>query len=126
VTVESSGMPSSEGRVAEIESLVRNVNERIAMAADNYDVESAELFCECPDPACGERVVVSLDGYERVREESTRFVHAVEHVEPKFERIVARRPKHAIVEKFGRRLIARVRRPDPRRGPTPSSNAKSS
>jgi hypothetical protein len=41
------------------------VNERIATAAENYDVERAEFFCECPDPACGERVVVSLDEYER-------------------------------------------------------------
>jgi hypothetical protein len=100
------------------------VNERIATAAENYDVERAEFFFECPDPACGERVVVSLDEYERVRDESTRFVHAVEHVEPKFERVVARRARYAVVEKFGRRLTALVRRLDPRRGPTPSSDAR--
>jgi hypothetical protein len=74
-----------------------------------------------PRPACGERVVVPLDEYERVREGGTRFVHAIEHVEPKFERIVARRPKYAVVEKFGRTLAALVRRLDPRRGPASRS-----
>ena len=67
-------------------------------------MESAEFFCECHDPACGARVVVPLDEYESVREESTRFLHAAGHVESDFERVVARRPKYAIVEKFGRTL----------------------
>jgi hypothetical protein len=121
VTVESSGMATSEERIAEIESLFRNVNERIATAADNYKVESAEFFCECRDPACGERVVVPLDDYERVRADGTRFVHAAEHVEAEFERVVARRPSYAVVEKFGRRLTELVHRLDPRRGPTRNS-----
>jgi hypothetical protein len=118
-------MATSEERIAEIESLFRNVNERIATAADNYKVESAEFFCECHDPACGERVVVPLDDYERVRADGTRFVHATEHVEPEFERVVAGRPRYAVVEKFGRRLTELVHRLDPRRGPTPSSEQHS-
>jgi hypothetical protein len=107
-------MAPSEERIGEIESLFRNVNERIASAAERYDVESAEFFCECHDPACGARVVVPLDEYETVREEGTRFLHAAGHVATDFERIVARRPKYAIVEKFGRTLAAIVRRLDPR------------
>jgi hypothetical protein len=116
-------MNPSQERVAEIESLFRNVNERIATAADNYEVESAEFFCECHDPACGERVVIALDEYERVRSDGTRFVHAIEHVEPRFERVVERRKSYAVVEKFGRRLTELVHRLDPRRGPAPSSDA---
>jgi hypothetical protein len=107
-------MAPSEERIAEIESLFRNVNERIAAAAERYEVESAEFFCECHDPACGARVVVPLEEYESVRDESTRFLHATGHVESQFERVVARRPKYAIVEKFGRSLAAIVRRLDPR------------
>jgi hypothetical protein len=107
----------SEERIGEIESLFRNVNERIANAAERYDVESAEFFCECHDPACGARVVVPLDEYERVRAESTRFVHAPDHVNPGYERVVARKSRYAIVEKFGRGLAAIVHRLDPRRTP---------
>jgi hypothetical protein len=119
-------MARSQERIAEIESLFRNVNERIATAADNYEVESAEFFCECHDPACGERVLVPLDEYERVRADGTRFVHAIEHVEPEFERVVERRPRYAVVEKFGRRLTELVHRLDPRRRPAPSSGEQSS
>src|SRR4029453_4719605 len=56
LTVEQRRMSPSEERVAEIESLFRNVNERIATAATHYQVVSAEFFCECHDPACGARV----------------------------------------------------------------------
>jgi hypothetical protein len=107
-------MAPSEQRVGEIESLFRNVNERIAAAADRFDVESAEFYCECHDPACGERVVVPLDEYEEVREKPTRFLHSPEHVERRFERVVTRRGRYAVVEKFGRTLASVVRRLDPR------------
>jgi hypothetical protein len=111
-------MAPSEERVGEIQSLFRNVNERIASAAERYEVESAEFFCECHDPACGVRVVVPLDEYETVRAKSTRFLHAVGHVESEFERVVARRAKYAMVEKFGRTLAAIVRRLDSRARPS--------
>jgi hypothetical protein len=104
-------MASSEERIGEIQSLFRNVNERIAFAAERYDVESAEFFCECHDPACGARVVVPLDEYETVWEKGTRFLHAVGHLESDFEGVVARRPKSAIVEKFGRTLAEIRARP---------------
>jgi hypothetical protein len=107
-------MTPSEQRVGEIESLFRNVNEQIAAAADRFDVESAEFYCECHDPSCGERVVVPLDEYQEVREKPTRFLHAPDHVERRFERVVARRGRYAIVEKFGRKLASVVRRLDPR------------
>jgi hypothetical protein len=114
-------MAPTEERIGEIESLFRNVNEQIASAAERYEVESAEFFCECHDPACGARVVVPLDEYETVREEGTRFLHAAGHLESDFERVVARRPKYAIVEKFGRKLAAIVRRLDPRARPSASA-----
>jgi hypothetical protein len=106
--------PSVE-RIAEIESLFRNVNERIATAAVNYEVESAEFYCECHDPACGARVTVPLDEYEDVRAESTLFVHARDHFEPEFERVVDETPRYTVVRKVGRSLAEIVRRLDPRR-----------
>jgi hypothetical protein len=107
-------MTPSEERIGEIESLFRNVNEQIATAADRFDVESAAFYCECHDPACGQRLDIELDEYEEVRADPTRFLHAAGHVERRFERVVARRGPYAIVEKVGSRLGAIVRRLDPR------------
>jgi hypothetical protein len=107
-------MSPSVERIGEIESLFRNVNERIATAAANYEVESAEFFCECHDPACGARVTVPLDEYEDMRSESTLFVHAPDHVESGFEQVVAKTPRYAVVRKVGHRLAEIVRRLDPR------------
>jgi hypothetical protein len=105
-------MTPSEERIGEIESLFRNVNEPIATAADRFDAESAEFYCECHDPACAQRLDVGLHEYEEVRAKPTRFLHAAGHVERRFERIVAAgRP---VVEEFGSRLRAVVRRLDPR------------
>jgi hypothetical protein len=111
-------MTPSEERIGEMQSLFRNVNEQIAAAADRFDVESAEFYCECHDPACGERVVVPLDDYEDVRAKSTRFLHVPGHVETEFERVVARRRRYAVVEKLGGKLRAVVRRLDPREAAT--------
>jgi hypothetical protein len=107
-------MGLSDERVGEIESLFRNVNEQIAAAAERFDVPTAEFYCECHDPACGERLEVPLEDYEEVRAEPTRFLHVPHHVEKRFERVVARRRHYAVVQKFGRRLAAVVRRLDPR------------
>jgi hypothetical protein len=107
-------MPPSDERIGEIQSLFRSVNEQIAEAAERFDVPSAHFYCECHDPACGERLEVGLDDYEAVRASSTRFLHVPHHVEQSFERVVARRRGYAIVEKFGRKIAAVVRRLDPR------------
>jgi hypothetical protein len=107
-------MTLSEERIGEIESLFRNVNEQIAAAAERFEVESARFYCECHDPACGGRVEVPIDEYEDVRAKPTRFVHLPSHVETRFERVVARKHGYAVVEKFGRKLAAVVRRLDPR------------
>jgi hypothetical protein len=90
------------------------VNEHIAAAADRFDVESAEFYCECHDPACGERVVVPLEEYEEVREKPTRFLHAPDHIARRYERVVASKGRYAIVEKAGQKLAAVVRRLNPR------------
>jgi hypothetical protein len=107
-------MTPSEERIGEVESLFRDVNEQIAQAADRFDVENAAFYCECHDPACGKRIVVPLEEYEDVRTEATRFLHAPGHVEGRFERVVARTRRYAIVEKVGHTLRRVVRRLDPR------------
>jgi hypothetical protein len=106
-----------EERVAKTESLFRDVNERIVEATERFDADEAELMCECADPACAERLEVSLEEYERVRSDGTHFLLDPEHVEPTVERIVRKRAEYAVVEKFGKVAARVVQQLDPRAEP---------
>jgi hypothetical protein len=48
--------------------------------------------------------MVPLEEYEVVRADGALFLHAREHVEPSFERVVAKTPRYAVVRKVGRQL----------------------
>ena len=81
-------------------------------------MESARFYCERHDPACGGHVEVPLDEYEDLRAESTRFVDLPSHVETPSSGSWRASGGYAVVEKFGRRLAAVVRRLDPRTNTT--------
>ena len=104
-------------RIAKTEALFRDVNERIAEASERFDANEAEVMCECADPACAERFEVPLEEYERVRDDATHFLLLPEHVEPEVERIVEKRRRYAVVEKFDRVVARIVRQLDPRAEP---------
>jgi hypothetical protein len=101
-------------RIAKTESLFRDVNERIAEAAQRFDSQNAEFVCECADAECTDRVSAPLDDYERAREDPTRFLLLPGHEDTRVERVVRARRGYAIVEKFERTVAAIVRRLDPR------------
>ncbi len=103
-----------EARIAHTESVFRHVNERIAETAERFGSEETEFVCECADSDCQDRLEVPLDEYEEVRSEATHFIVSDGHQEPGYERLVERRSRYAIVEKFTRGLAAAVRRTDPR------------
>ena len=108
----------SKVRRAQTEALFRDVNERIAESAERFDSDSAEFVCECADQACTERVEATLEEYERVRANSTRFLLRPGHEDTRVERVVdARGPRLAIVEKFSRAVVDTVRRLDQRTQP---------
>src|SRR5947208_2900686 len=65
-------------RKARTESAFREVNERIAENAHRFDSGSTEFICECDDSTCSERVEITLEEYERVRADGTRFLLDVE------------------------------------------------
>lgn len=108
-------MPDEEMRIAKTESLFRDVNEGIAASALRFGSERAEFVCECHDPTCTSRLEVSLEDYERIRSEGTHFLLEPGHEDGKIERVVERRKRFAIVEKFQCRIAAAVRRMNPRR-----------
>jgi hypothetical protein len=106
---------ATEERIARVESLFRDVNERIAESAERFDAERAEFVCECADQECTERVPATLDEYEEVRTDGTRFILRPGHEDTRVERVIERRgTRLAIVEKFNQAIAQRVRSLNPR------------
>ena len=104
-------------RIAQTESLFREVNERIAETAGRFETPEASFVCECADSACTHRVDATIDEYEDVRAEPTRFLLAPGHADERVERVVRRRRGHDVVEKVHNKVRAAVRRLDPRAEP---------
>jgi uncharacterized protein (DUF736 family) len=106
-------MRSEELRIAKTESRFREVNERIADAAERIGADEAELVCECADPECGRRIAASLEDYEATRARGSHFLVAPGHELHEHERVVTTAPGFRVVAKL-RGLGAAARRLDPR------------
>jgi hypothetical protein len=115
-------MDERERRVVENESRFRLVNERIRALVNGDEAEHDDadggvtVICECGYADCTEAVTVPLSSYEWARAAPARFVIAVSHELPEFERIVRDGDGYRIVEKIGdaQQLAAAS---DPRRDP---------
>lgn len=102
---------AQEERLALNEALFRDVNERIREISDTFEQADAtyDFLCECSDPSCSERVVLTPAEYEHVRAEPTRFVVAKGHALPEIESVVEQARDHVIVEKEGAAADVAVR-----------------
>jgi hypothetical protein len=108
-------------RAARTESLFRDVNERIAEAAQGLHTSYAEFVCECADPTCDERFTAQLEEYEEVRADGRRFFVMPGHEEPSVERVVEVEHEHRVVQKDQEDDVEReVRKLDPRAGEAPA------
>jgi hypothetical protein len=96
-------------RVGENEAMWRQINE---LSPPEPGVMNL-VFCECGLVTCTERVSMTADEYEQVRELSTTFVVAPGHELPDVERIVATNERYRVVEKEGEAALVAVRT-DPR------------
>jgi hypothetical protein len=114
MTVGDERLAVGHERLARTEALFRDVNERIAESAEGFDADQADFVCECGEQACTERVSATLDDYERVRADSRRFLIRPGHENERIERVVERRLRFAVVEKFHDRVVGIVRKLDPR------------
>lgn len=99
-------MPNATGdaiRAAKNEVLLRDLNERLEAHHRLVGRRFPEWVCECADETCAEPVEMSVEEYEAVRAEATRFlvVPSIEHVEPRIERVVQREDRYWVVEKIG-------------------------
>lgn len=101
-------------RVAKTESLFREVNERIAETADRFEADDATFVCECADAQCTDRVETTLEQYEWVRSDGTRFLVVNGHEDDRYETVVHRRQDFAVVEKDHPDVVPIVRELDPR------------
>jgi hypothetical protein len=108
-------MNAERKRQATTEAIFRNVNERIAESAQRFDADEAEFVCECADRSCTHRLEAPLDDYERVRAKATRFLLAPGHENDAIEKVVERRRRFQVVEKFERTVVATVRSLNPRK-----------
>ena len=84
------------------ESLFREVNERIAELNQTFQIEGrSEFLCECSREECREPVSISLEEYEAVRRDSTRFFVLPGHEDESVERVIERSDRYVVVEKVG-------------------------
>ena len=90
-------------RSAKNEVVLRDLNERLKAYPASLDQQPSEWVCECADMTCSKSVELSLEEYEVIRAEPTRFVVApgAEHVNPDIERVVQREKRYWVVEKIG-------------------------
>jgi hypothetical protein len=58
-----------------------------------------ELYCECANKACQERLSIAYGDYKRTKHESNRFTVKPEHYLPEFERLEKKTPGYWIVVK---------------------------
>jgi hypothetical protein len=102
-------------KIAHTEALFRDVNERIAESAKRFDSDDVDFVCECSDPACADRVHTTLEQYDDVRSDATRFLLVPGHEDTEVERVVERPNRRlAIVKKINEIVVRRVRRLNPR------------
>jgi hypothetical protein len=98
---------SAQERRVKNETLFREVNERVLELAVGFagagepDEFLNGFVCECGRDNCVELVQVSRAQYEAVRSDPRRFVVVPGHEDVTVERVVERRGRYWVVEKFG-------------------------
>jgi hypothetical protein len=90
-------MTSSLERLAQNQSLFREINERVKEIAEPE--EPIRYVCECSHVGCEATIELSGTEYELVRSEPTHFVVAGGHQLPEIEQVVAAHDGYFVVEK---------------------------
>jgi alpha-D-ribose 1-methylphosphonate 5-triphosphate diphosphatase PhnM len=88
-------------RSAKNESLFREVNERVAMVAEQFRAGEFEVFCECSSAGCPAMIKITPTEYTAVRSRGERFALLAGHDDPAVERVVEQNERFVVVEKFG-------------------------
>lgn len=104
-------------RVGLNESIFRQVNEQIESLNRGFGTEGRTMtvICECADGDCTERFDIRVADYERVREDSRRYIVVPGHELPEFEVIVERGDVYDVVQKREGAPAELAEKTDPRR-----------
>jgi hypothetical protein len=106
-----------EERAATNQTLFREINERVKELHQGFSLvlPLGEWICECADDTCTDKVAMSANEYEAIRNDGARFFVAPsdEHVWYDIERVTVRTANYWVVEKVGR-SGAMAREADPR------------
>jgi len=92
-------MTGRDERLARNEIIFRSVNERVEDVVRPRDEEEIEFLCECGDGECVEKVSLTREEYEGVREDGAQFVIAIGHEIPEIEDVVLRTDRFLVVHK---------------------------
>lgn len=91
-----------EERLAANEVFFRELNEKLATLERRADdSDTLVVVCECADPDCAQRLVLTHREYKTARSEPTRFVVAQGHVDPEIEEVISRTERYELVRKIG-------------------------
>jgi hypothetical protein len=99
-------MGEREKNVAENEAAFRRANEEIEERAKGLDesltLELMPFLCECAERDCTRVIRLTLDEYEAVRAQPTRFAIVPGHESDlEDEEVVSRNERFSVVEKIG-------------------------
>ena len=97
-------MDLRQERLVKNEAVFREVNERIERAAGHEALRGHRdlgFLCECSNIDCDLVLQLTLEEYERVRQDPTQFVVALGHELPEIEEVVFVGETHQVVRKRG-------------------------
>lgn len=110
-------MEERERRLGLNEAMFREVNERVEGMNQTFAsvTGSFDIFCECSQLSCTERITVPMDIYEHVRSDPTHFLLKAGHEDPTVESVVESYEVFVVVEKEGVEVERVAEATDPRR-----------
>jgi hypothetical protein len=90
-------------RGAEIQTLFREVNERIRDLIEGpaWQIGKGDWICECEDDTCFERIQMALAEYEQLRAHGNRFAVKPGHENLDIEEVTDRHEQYVVVAKRG-------------------------
>ena len=109
-------MEERERRLGLNEAMFREVNERVEDMNKTFSsvTETFDIFCECGDTSCTERIPVPKGVYEETRADPTHFLLRVGHEDSTVEKVIENHDGFVIVEKEGEVVERVVEETDPR------------
>jgi hypothetical protein len=95
-------MSEREERLAMNETVFREMNERVTEGDDAVDDATLEVYCECANLDCIERLTLTSDEYRQARSDPAQFVVSVGHEVLDVEEVVVSTDRFEIVRKHQR------------------------